>query len=141
RARPRPRARSSRAHPARPWLRPHPPHAPLPGPRLPPHGRARGAGEEDPGVMADLHALEENGYAIVPEVIDPSEIDPLLAELEAHVAAAGAEGQAGLRNAGQQLATVRAMRAHPRLVGLASEILGRPALVVRTLLFDKTPGA
>lgn len=92
-------------------------------------------------MTAELGTLEENGYAILREVIRPREVDRLVAEIEEHVAATGAQAQAGLRTIGHRLATVREMRGHPLLVQLASEILGRPAFVVRTLLFDKTPGA
>jgi ectoine hydroxylase-related dioxygenase (phytanoyl-CoA dioxygenase family) len=88
-----------------------------------------------------LSELERDGYAILPDVLSGEEVQPLVAAIEAHVAAVGAEGQAGLRTLAMQLPEVRAMRAHPKLIALASKILGSPAFVVRTLLFDKTPGA
>ena len=47
---PRPRPRPPRHHPPPPRHRPRAPHLPLPGPRLPPHRRARRGRPGDPGL-------------------------------------------------------------------------------------------
>ena len=51
---------------------------------------------ESAAATADLHALEENGYAVIRNFISPCEVELLVTEIEEHVAATGAEGQAGL---------------------------------------------
>ncbi len=85
--------------------------------------------------------LDEDGYATVEGVIPLNDLAVLIAEIEEHVSASGVAHQAGLRALAGKLPSVRRMREHPRLVSVATAILGAPAFVVRTLLFDKTPDA
>ena len=49
-------------------------------------------------------------------------------------------GKAGIRNLEKKIAGIARLAADPVLVGLAGELLGGEARLVRALFFDKTPG-
>jgi len=82
-----------------------------------------------------LDEVEERGFAIVPNVLLPEQVDCLLAQLP-H--APTLRTRAGARHL-MGHSSVRALAYDPRLVGLAREVLGKEALPFRATLFDKSP--
>jgi ectoine hydroxylase-related dioxygenase (phytanoyl-CoA dioxygenase family) len=89
-------------------------------------------------------ALNQSGYAVVPPVLSPAEIEALLAAVSRH------EGS-GVRHKGEravyairnllEVEAVRDLVAHPAIQSLTGAILGPGAFAVRGILFDKTPEA
>jgi ectoine hydroxylase-related dioxygenase (phytanoyl-CoA dioxygenase family) len=78
-------------------------------------------------------AVDRVGYAIVPDVIQPEECVKVLADL---AALRPLRSRAGLRHA-MRYPTVRAIAEDPRVLAVAREVLGEPALPFRATLFDK----
>ncbi len=87
--------------------------------------------------MALTQQVEEQGFAIVPDVLNSRELIPLvvsLADLESR------RGQAGIRHVlGHPAVSVIAN--HQRLLGMARTILGGAAFPFRATLFDKSSNA
>src|SRR5258708_3422391 len=79
--------------------------------------------------------IENDGYAIIPEVISSSEVGRVLSELDK---ARLPRGRAGLRHALRH-PTISPLAKDSRLLDIAREIMGRPAFPFRATLFDKSP--
>lgn len=88
-----------------------------------------------------MNRLSSDGYAIVPDFFQEESIQKIMDSLELHRRSRGALEEAGLRNLAGTLPEIDELRRSEALLDLASSILGRPAFVVRTLFFDKTPDA
>ncbi|HEX8672970.1 MAG TPA: phytanoyl-CoA dioxygenase family protein, partial [Longimicrobium sp.] len=91
-----------------------------------------------------LAQLEEDGYAIVPDVIERVEVERLLHALDAAGGAEGArrrESVYAIRNLLDAVPEVRALAESPAVRALVEPVLGAGAFPVRGILFDKTPDA
>jgi ectoine hydroxylase-related dioxygenase (phytanoyl-CoA dioxygenase family) len=91
-----------------------------------------------------LAQLEENGYAIVPDLIGRAEVERLLQALDAAGGAEGArrrESVYAIRNLLDAVPEVRALAESPAVRALVEPVLGTSAFPVRGILFDKTPDA
>ncbi len=80
-------------------------------------------------------ALQERGYAIVPDVVSASEVMVLLVAMADLVSR---RGRAGVRHVLNH-PTVNVIANDRRLLGMAQEILGPEAFPFRATLFDKSP--
>ncbi|HZM05634.1 MAG TPA: phytanoyl-CoA dioxygenase family protein [Candidatus Saccharimonadales bacterium] len=78
--------------------------------------------------------LEENGFAIVPQVIASSVVDSLLEQTAAHPRYA-------IRHLAQSIPAFRAIANSSAIQALVKPVLGANAFLARSLLFDKTPQA
>jgi ectoine hydroxylase-related dioxygenase (phytanoyl-CoA dioxygenase family) len=81
--------------------------------------------------------IREQGFAIIPNVLGRTDIDPLLAELSR---AELPRSKAGIRHALKVPAVARIASSTP-LLGIAQEALGGEAFPFRATLFDKSPTA
>jgi ectoine hydroxylase-related dioxygenase (phytanoyl-CoA dioxygenase family) len=90
-------------------------------------------------------AVERDGFAIVPDVIDEREIARLLSALERAEHSAGARQQRGsvyaVRNLLEAVPEVGEVFEASRVRSLMEGVLGASCFVVRSMLFDKTPEA
>jgi len=80
-------------------------------------------------------AIEEHGFAVVPQVLSTRELIPILvslADLEPP------RGKAGIRHVVNH-PTVKVVAQNPRLLEMAQAVLGSGAFPFRATLFDKTP--
>jgi len=84
-----------------------------------------------------LRLVEEQGFAILPEVLLPAEVQRLIYDLDNSPLR---RSKAGVRHALRHPA-VAVLAREPRLLHLAQEILGAEALPFRATLFDKSPQA
>ncbi|HEX2207893.1 MAG TPA: phytanoyl-CoA dioxygenase family protein [Longimicrobium sp.] len=93
---------------------------------------------------ACLEGIHRDGFAIVPDVAAPAEIDALLHAL------AGVDGPAAIARRGsvhavrdllQAVPRVQTLARSPAVRGLVEPVLGAECFVVRGILFDKTPEA
>lgn len=97
-------------------------------------------------VRAELevqNAIERDGFAVVPNVLTPAQIDRLRSILDAgpDIAQARRAGAVyGARNL-LDLMEVRNLTADPAIRRLVEPIVGTSAIPVRALFFDKTPKA
>ncbi|HEX8130567.1 MAG TPA: phytanoyl-CoA dioxygenase family protein [Pyrinomonadaceae bacterium] len=88
--------------------------------------------------------VERAGFAVVPDVIDEGERARAVAALERADDSAGVRRRGGvyaIRNLLDAVPELRELIERTRVLTLASEVLGAPAFVVRSILFDKTPEA
>lgn len=84
-----------------------------------------------------LSAFHDEGFAIVPSVLDAHDLNSLMAELSdpnIH------RSRAGVRHA-MRFPSVRALATDERLLEMAREILGNGALPFKATMFDKSPTA
>jgi len=91
-----------------------------------------------------LTQLEEDGYAIVPDVIGRAEVERLLHALDAAGGTEGArrrESVYAIRNLLDAVPEVRALAESSAIRALVEPVLGASAFPVRGILFDKTPDA
>ena len=93
---------------------------------------------------ACLEGIHRDGFAIVPDVAAPAEVDALLHAL------AGVDGPAAIARRGsvhavrdllQAVPRVQMLARSPAVRGLVEPVLGAECFVVRGILFDKTPEA
>lgn len=97
-------------------------------------------------MQAKIFAAEilSRGFAIVPDLASASEVETLLAALEAAHDSAGARKAGGgvyaMRNV-LQIDAVRDFAQSQAVRSVLAPILGDEFLAVRGILFDKTPGA
>jgi ectoine hydroxylase-related dioxygenase (phytanoyl-CoA dioxygenase family) len=84
-----------------------------------------------------LEPIQEQGYAIIPSILAPKEINGLLAEFSR---ADLPRSRAGVRHA-MKVPAVAALSQNPRLLGTARDALGVDAFPFRATLFDKSPTA
>jgi ectoine hydroxylase-related dioxygenase (phytanoyl-CoA dioxygenase family) len=91
------------------------------------------------------HKIELDGFAVVPDVVEPEVILELIAGLDQaprNGAALEREGSLyGMRDLLRQVAAVRRLAESAALRPLVEPVLGPGAFVVRGLLFDKTAEA
>jgi ectoine hydroxylase-related dioxygenase (phytanoyl-CoA dioxygenase family) len=84
------------------------------------------------GVMT---AVAENGFAIVPAVLSPSQIGELMVDVENIESA----GKGGIRNLLDRVPRVRDLAEVDPIRSLVERVLGSSAFASRAILFDKTP--
>jgi ectoine hydroxylase-related dioxygenase (phytanoyl-CoA dioxygenase family) len=82
--------------------------------------------------------FESDGYAVIPAVLEPSQVEPLKVAL--HEAHSAAQRRGGRRNV-LDLAEVRTVVRSAAIRSIAQQALGPGCFAVRGLLFDKTPTA
>lgn len=87
--------------------------------------------------MAWLDDINEQGFAVVENVLPTEELDPLTEEL---ARATWRRSRAGVRHALGHDA-VAALARNPRLLRMAAQVLGGSALPFHATLFDKSPKA
>lgn len=81
--------------------------------------------------------VNADGFAIIPNVVPPSEIARMLKEVVDHPFP---RSRAGFRHAMRHEA-IAAFARQPNLTELAAEIVGGPAIPFRATLFDKSPAS
>jgi ectoine hydroxylase-related dioxygenase (phytanoyl-CoA dioxygenase family) len=84
-----------------------------------------------------LMAVHEQGFAIIPGLLAPVDLDPLIAKLSEPELP---RSRAGVRHA-MRFPCVRALARDERLLGMARRILGNSALPFKATMFDKSPTA
>jgi ectoine hydroxylase-related dioxygenase (phytanoyl-CoA dioxygenase family) len=82
-------------------------------------------------------AIEESGFAILPEVFSQESLDCFLQEIDD---LAPRRSRAGVRHA-LRLPPVAQLARQPRMVEVARRVLGDDAFPFRATLFDKSPAA
>lgn len=95
-------------------------------------------------VQEHVSQLNENGYAIVPDVISSDTVAQLIAALEQTSEGHDAKqrgGVPGVRNLLARVPAVRVLAQSHAMRALVAPTLGPAAFAVRGILFDKTPGA
>lgn len=85
--------------------------------------------------------VADNGFAVVREVIQESEISKLVSVLEALRHRDKNQSSAGVRHLLKRSAMVRKFANSKAILNIAAEIVGTKAKPVKAILFDKTPGA
>ncbi|MCC2669694.1 MAG: protein involved in biosynthesis of mitomycin antibiotics/polyketide fumonisin, partial [Armatimonadetes bacterium] len=94
--------------------------------------------------MPDLSGFPAAGFALAPGVLTAAEIERLVAALDAAEPGAAALRRGGsiygMRHVATLVPEVREL-AMAVVRGLAEAVLGEPASLVRSLLFDKNPAA
>lgn len=97
------------------------------------------------GTAAWARLVERDGFAIVPEVVEPGVVAELIAAIDAIPPDVPALERGGsvyaLRHVLRALPATRRLAASAPLMELARSVLGPDAFVVRGLLFDKSPEA
>jgi ectoine hydroxylase-related dioxygenase (phytanoyl-CoA dioxygenase family) len=87
--------------------------------------------------LSSLEPIQRQGFAIIPGLLAPNDVDALLSEL------GGADlprSRAGVRHA-MRLPAVAAVAQDLRLMEIAQEVLGEESFPFRATLFDKSPTA
>lgn len=80
--------------------------------------------------------IEEEGFAIIPCLLTPTETDGLLSVIEA--VDAQVRGRGGVRNLFEVLPEVAQLACSPQIRACVQPVLGGGAFPVRAILFDKT---
>lgn len=90
--------------------------------------------------------IEEHGFAIVEDVLAPEEVDALriaieqaIAESQDSTSVRDRGGVYAIRDVTEVVPEVRALHKHPGIAQLVAPILGAKAMLVRGLMFDKSP--
>jgi ectoine hydroxylase-related dioxygenase (phytanoyl-CoA dioxygenase family) len=90
--------------------------------------------------------IEERGFAIVENVLTLKEVVALRAAIEQAIAKSEDSssvrdrgGVYAIRNVTEVVPEIRALHRHPGITKLVAPILGEQALLVRGLMFDKSP--
>ena len=81
---------------------------------------------------------EKNGYYLVEQLFDENEVRLLVDDLSLFE---GELNNYGVRNLMNRVPSVRELANSPQLMSIAKEVLGEYAKPVRSVLFDKVPGA
>lgn len=93
----------------------------------------------------NVQAFERDGFAVVPDVVEPGGVSELVDALAAIRPGGSALDRGGQvyasRNLLADVPLVGALAGSPAVRNLVVPVLGPGAFVVRGLLFDKTPGA
>jgi ectoine hydroxylase-related dioxygenase (phytanoyl-CoA dioxygenase family) len=84
-----------------------------------------------------LESVRKQGFAIMPPILEPKEVDGLLDELSCMDLR---RSRAGVRHA-MRVPAIAALVQDSRLLGIAQEVLGDAAFPFRATLFDKSPTA
>jgi hypothetical protein len=84
-----------------------------------------------------LSSVRDQGFAIVPGVLDTHDLDSLLTELSDPCIH---RSRAGVRHA-MRFACVSTLARDERLLGMARKTLGNSALPFKATMFDKSPTA
>ena len=88
--------------------------------------------------------LDQNGFAVVPDLLDPNEVSALLeaiASADDHVAVRKRLAVYAIRNLLHLVPAVAELSTNPKVIGIAQEVLGPDAIPIKGTLFDKTPDA
>jgi Phytanoyl-CoA dioxygenase (PhyH) len=81
-----------------------------------------------------LSAVKDRGFAIIPDVLNPSDVDSLLGKLSEPGLS---RSRAGIRHA-MRISCVNTLAHDERLLGIARRILGNDALPFKATIFDKS---
>ena len=87
--------------------------------------------------MSWLEPIQKQGFAVIPEILTPKEVDELLDEFGRVDLP---HSRAGVRHA-MKIPTVATVARAARLMEIVQETLGRNAFPFRATLFDKSPTA
>lgn len=87
--------------------------------------------------MRWLEPIQKQGFAIIPEILAPKDVDPLLDELSRSDLP---RSRAGVRHA-MRLPVVAAVARDSQLMEIAQQVLGEGAFPFRATLFDKSSTA
>lgn len=87
--------------------------------------------------MGLAESVGKQGFAVIPELLSPRDIDRLLRELSR---ADLPRSKAGVRHA-MKLPAVSEFAGRAPLLEIATEILGKAAIPFRATVFDKSPTA
>ena len=90
--------------------------------------------------------IEQHGFAIVENVLSPEEVEALRVAIEQAIvdsrdstSVRDRGGVYAIRNVTEVVPEVRALHKHPGIAQLVAPILGEQAMLVRGLMFDKSP--
>jgi hypothetical protein len=89
-------------------------------------------------------SLNQQGFAVVPGVLDDREVGTLLLATsisDDESAVRRRSGVYAVRNLLNVVPAVAELSNSPKVIGIAREVLGPAAIPVKGTLFDKTPGA
>lgn len=87
----------------------------------------------------DLQRFLDDGFAITSPLLSPTEIAELIALIEGDAGPQSKRG--GVRDVMNRLPALSAVADHREVRSIVAQVLGEEAFVVRSTLFDKTPGA
>jgi ectoine hydroxylase-related dioxygenase (phytanoyl-CoA dioxygenase family) len=103
--------------------------------------------EQNMFAPTDISQLDENGFAVVPSILDQETIQRVSQLVDVARAAnnsenvANSSGTYGLRNLTDVVPEVAELVRHPAVVELVRNAMVGEPFMVRSTLFDKTPGA
>lgn len=83
-----------------------------------------------------IDAVQDDGFAVVNRVVEPSLIDELTQAIEA-----ASPAQHGMRNLFDLVPLTRSLVTNPAITELVQAVLGPGAFAVRAILFDKIKGS
>lgn len=86
-------------------------------------------------------ALESQGYAVLERWLSLTVIDEYRSVCDSLLGRLGPSRRGGVRGPIRHEPALRALNGRAGVLDLASRLLGQPAFVVRSILFDKPPGA
>jgi ectoine hydroxylase-related dioxygenase (phytanoyl-CoA dioxygenase family) len=93
-------------------------------------------------ILSDVvNALEEQGFAIMPQALIGIELEAVLAAISKADALVSVGGRGGARALFERLPKIRTLAMQASVRGPAATVLGPDCFPVRSLLFDKTPTA
>ena len=103
-------------------------------------GRVEPKNSVGPLSIPDL--LEKHGFAIVPGVLSPADVDEMIEQIQTLLDAGPNRSAHALRHLADMAPAVRRVAESAAVRGLVELVLGADALfLVRSLFFDKTPEA
>ncbi len=107
----------------------------------------RGLRKSAMSVPIDLAEFDHNGFAVIPDVFDAATVGELSQRVDTARQSNNSEnvanrsGTYALRNLTDVVPEVAAVVSHRAVVDLVNRVVGSDAFMVRSTLFDKTPGA
>jgi hypothetical protein len=87
-----------------------------------------------------LSSFEDNGFALVEQVVSDVELNELSESIDGLLKDAGPTSP-GVRHLMKRSPTVRRIAKSPALSAIAASVIGESARPVKAILFDKTPAA
>ena len=86
-------------------------------------------------------SLDEDGFAIVPGVLDAEAVEQARGQIETHLASTSDRSAHAIRNLFEAVPQLSGLASKPEIRALVDPVLGPNAFHVRAIYFDKTPGA
>jgi ectoine hydroxylase-related dioxygenase (phytanoyl-CoA dioxygenase family) len=90
-------------------------------------------------MQLDLERFERDGFLMEPSLLPLCETAALIDSIERHTQTE--PGRGGVRDVADTVPALHATASHPAVRSVVDQILGPAAFLVRSTLFDKTPGS